>query len=117
MKINAKILFLILGFILGIFTSSFVYLYLNINQQKSKTFENSASTPLLNGVKTLSNYSDLEYLNLMIINRNDAIEMSDIALKNSQNKTISNLAKEITLNMAEEINKMKIEMENIINSQ
>ena len=65
----------------------------------------------------LTNYSDLEFLNLMIIHHNDALDMADKALRNSSDKFILELSKNIISTQSQEIEQMKAQMEKIVNSK
>jgi len=112
----------LLGFVFGIFTSSFVYFYINFKNNMSSQVNDPVvmdhsghSMPMMNSM--MKNYNDLEYLNLMIIHHNDALEMADRAIKNSSNKFILELSKNIISSQSKEISEMKVEMEKIVNSK
>jgi uncharacterized protein (DUF305 family) len=120
---NNKYLLLILGFALGIFTSSMVYFYISFIQKTSistsiQLSDESMSEPTKN-IHSMNDmmkeYSDLEFLNLMIIHHQDAIDMSQRALINSNNQFIRNLSQSIINVQKKEINEMKIEIDKIIN--
>lgn len=122
MTLKNKLIFMILGFVIGIFTSSFIYLYLSYKNNLNSGSNSQAamdhsmhSMPSMNSM--LKNYSDLEYLNLMIIHHNDALEMADRAIKNSSNKFVLELSKNIISSQSNEISEMKTEMERIVNSK
>jgi len=63
----------------------------------------------------MKEYSDLEYLNLMIIHHQDALDMAQRALISSSNNFIKNLSQNIISSQSKEINDMKIEIDKIIN--
>lgn len=117
MKIKDKIIFLILGLVIGILVSSFVYLYFNYKQQIENPIVNHSVEDHLNMAKALTNYTDLDFLNMMIIHHNDAIEMADIALRNSTNSFILFISKNIISSQNQEISQMKTEMEKIVNTK
>jgi uncharacterized protein (DUF305 family) len=117
-----KFVLLILGFVLGIFTASFYYLYTNFQiknftQVPSNTMDHSQH--MMNGMPSMNSmmkeYSDLEYLNLMIIHHQDALDMAQRALISSSNNFIKNLSENIISSQSKEINSMKIEIDKIIN--
>jgi uncharacterized protein (DUF305 family) len=120
-----KSVLLILGFVLGIFTSSFVYLYISYQQKTSPLAGTPAnnimdhSQHMMNGMPSMNSmmkeYSDLEFLNLMIIHHQDALDMSQRALVSSTNQFIKNLSENIISSQTKEINEMKIEIDKIIN--
>jgi len=119
---NNKFVLLILGFVLGLFTASFYYLYTNFQNQN-----NSQVTPLamdhsqhmMNGMPSMNammkEYTDLEYLNLMIIHHQDAVDMAQRAVISSSNNFIKTLSQNIISSQSKEINDMKIEIDKIIN--
>jgi len=122
MNLKNKLVFMLLGFVFGIFTSSFVYFYINFKNNMSSQVNDPVvmdhsghSMPMMNSM--MKNYNDLEYLNLMIIHHNDALEMADRAIKNSSNKFILELSKNIISSQSKEISEMKVEMEKIVNSK
>jgi uncharacterized protein (DUF305 family) len=117
-----KFVLLILGFVLGIFTASFYYLYTNFQiknftQVPSNTMDHAQH--MMNGMPSMNSmmkeYSDLEYLNLMIIHHQDALDMAQRALISSSNNFIKNLSENIISSQSKEINSMKIEIDKIIN--
>ena len=117
MKNNGKILFMVLGFVLGIFTSTFIYLYINFKNQAVPVTTQPHQMQMMSMSSMLTNYSDLEFLNLMIIHHNDALDMADKALRNSSDKFILELSKNIISTQSQEIEKMKAQMEKIVNSK
>ena len=117
-SISPKITFLVLGFVFGIFTSTFVYLWINFKNKNEAPIADSN----IHSMHSMSNYSskpynDLDYLNMMIIHHSDALTMADEALRKSSNKFILTLSKNIISSQSTEIKDMKIEMENIVNSK
>ncbi len=119
---NNKFVLLILGFVLGIFTASFYYLYTNFQlknapQVPANTMDHSQH--MMNGMPSMNSmmkeYSDLEYLNLMIIHHQDALDMAQRAIISSSNTFIKNLSQNIISSQSKEINDMKIEIDKIIN--
>lgn len=120
---NNKFVLLILGFVLGIFTSSFVYLFLNFQQKNQTPTANNQmmdhSSHMMNGMPSMNSmmkeYSDLEYLNLMIIHHQDGVDMAKRALVQSSNDFIRKLSSDIINAQTKEINEMKIEIDKIIN--
>lgn len=109
---------LILGFVLGIFTS---YGY-SLTQVKNDILITQDSNPhanhMMNGMPSmnsmLTSYSDLEYLRLMIIHHQDALDMAQKALMNSTNEFVRNLSQNIIKSQSLEIDQMKTEMTSII---
>jgi len=107
---------LILGFVLGIFVS---YGY-SVTQNKNETSStiNPHANHMINGMPSmnsmLASYSDLEYLRLMIIHHQDALDMAQKALMNSTNDFVRELSQNIIKSQSNEINQMKSEMTNII---
>lgn len=121
---NTKFVLLIIGFVLGLFTSSFYYLYINFENKinpNSIITNNSVdhSQHIMNGMPSMNSmmkeYTDLEYLNLMIIHHQDALDMAQRALVSSTNVFIKNLSENIIATQTKEINDMKIEIDKIIN--
>lgn len=121
---NGKAVLIIIGFVLGLFTSTFVYLYISYQQKVSPM----AGTPvqmmdhsqhMMNGMPSMNSmmkeYSDLEYLNLMIIHHQDGVDMAQRALVSSTNSFIKKLSQDIISAQTKEINDMKIEIDKIIN--
>ena len=122
MNLKNKLVFMLLGFVFGIFTSTFIYFYINFKNNTSSQVNDPVimdhsghSMPMMNSM--MKNYNDLEYLNLMIIHHNDALEMADRAITNSSNKFILELSKNIISSQSKEISEMKVEMEKIVNSK
>jgi uncharacterized protein (DUF305 family) len=118
-SLSPKLTFLALGFVLGIFTATFVYL--GISFKNKTTLLNMAdssihSTHNMADSSSMS-YNDLDYLNMMIIHHTDALTMADEALRKSSNKFILTLSKNIITTQSEEIKDMKAEMENIVNNK
>ena len=118
-SLSPKLTFLALGFVLGIFTATFVYLGINFQNKTTSTNMTDASN---NSTHYMTNspsktYNDLDYLNMMIIHHSDALTMADEALRKSTNKFILTLSKNIISSQSEEIKDMKAEMENIINNK
>lgn len=121
---KGKLALIIIGFVLGIFASSFVYLYISFQQKVSPL---AGTTPqvmdhsqhMMNGMPSMNSmmkeYSDLEYLNLMIIHHQDALDMAKRALVSSSNNFIRTLSDNIISTQSKEINDMKIEIDKIIN--
>jgi len=121
---NSKFILLIIGFVLGIFTASFYYLYLNFQNKTSPVsqVQNNVvdhSMHMMNGMPSMNSmmkeYTDIEYLNLMIIHHQDALDMAQRALVSSTNVFIKNLSENIIATQTKEINDMKIEIDKIIN--
>lgn len=120
---NNKYVILILGFALGILTSSLVYFYISFTQRTSQSnmmhHGNMEVSQPANNIHSMNEmmkeYSDLEFLNLMIIHHQDAVDMSQRALIKSDNQFIRNLAQSIITLQKKEINDMKIEIDKIIN--
>jgi len=108
---------LILGFVLGIFTS-YGYSQTQPKSQIQDSVQNLHSNHMMSGMPSmnsmLTTYSDLEYLRLMIIHHQDALDMAQKALMNSTNEFVRTLSQNIIKSQSEEINQMKVEMTNII---
>lgn len=116
-SISPKITFLILGFVFGIFTSSFIYLWINFKNKNEAPVADTNIHSMHSMSNSLKTYNDLDYLNMMILHHSDALTMADEALRKSTNKFILTLSKNIISSQSEEIKDMKTEMENIINSK
>jgi uncharacterized protein (DUF305 family) len=123
---NNKIILLSIGFALGIISSTFIYMYLNLQEQNSSinlvnNNEVDHSQHSMNGMPSMNSmmkeYTDLEYLNLMIIHHQDALDMAQRALVNSTNQFIRQLSNNIISSQSKEINDMKIEIDKIINQE
>jgi uncharacterized protein (DUF305 family) len=120
---NSKLILLTIGFILGLFTASFYYLYFVTISNPNST-QNSTTTDhsqhIMNGMPSMNSmmkeYSDLEYLNLMIIHHQDALDMAKRALVSSSNNFIRSLSENIISSQSKEINDMKTEIDKIINT-
>lgn len=121
---NNKFVLLILGFVLGLFTASFYYLYTNF-QNLNKTGSNTAamdhSQHMMNGMPSMNSmmkeYNDIEYLNLMIIHHQDGVDMAQRAVAGTNNTFVKTLSKNIISAQTKEINEMKIEIDKIINQK
>ena len=103
---NNKYVLLIIGFVLGLFTSSFIFLYYNFQQRIASVPVNNSenidhSQHMAGGMPSMNSmmkeYTDLDYLNLMIIHHQDAVDMSKRALVNSSNSFIRQLSNTIIL--------------------
>jgi uncharacterized protein (DUF305 family) len=118
---NQKIVLLILGFILGLFSASFYFLnYLGSNPAENTSINLvDHSNHLMQGMPSMNSmmteYSDLEYLNLMIIHHQDALDMAQRALVGSTNNFIKSLSENIISTQSKEITEMKSEIDKIIN--
>ena len=117
-SLSPKLTFLALGFVLGIFTSAFVYLGINFkNKFSPPQFTTQHDSHLSDNSMNSKEYDDLQYLNSMIIHHTSALEMADLALRKSNNKFILGLSKNIITTQTSEISDMKSEMENIVNKK
>ena len=115
------IVLLILGFVLGIFTS-YGYSLSTSNQASNNNINNQNTnihaSHMMNGMPSMNammvTYSDLEYLRLMIIHHQDALDMAQIDLKESSNQFVLTLSENIIKTQSAEIEDMKNEMTNIV---
>ncbi|NBO22937.1 DUF305 domain-containing protein [bacterium] len=115
------IVLLILGFVLGIFTS-YGYSLSTSNQTSNNNINNQNTNihanHMMNGMPSMNammvTYSDLEYLRLMIIHHQDALDMAQRALKDSKNQFVLTLSENIIKTQSAEIEDMKNEMTNIV---
>jgi uncharacterized protein (DUF305 family) len=120
---NNKIVLLIIGFVFGLFVASFVYLFINYQQKTSQPIAQNTivdhSQHMAQGMPSMNSmmkeYSDLEYLNLMIVHHQDALDMAERALAGSSNEFVKVLSNNIIKSQSKEINDMKIEIDKIIN--
>jgi uncharacterized protein (DUF305 family) len=121
---NNKVVLLILGFVLGLFVALFGYLYMTYQQKTSQavsqvTDMTDHSGHMAQGMPSMNSmmkqYSDLEFLNLMIVHHQDALDMAQRALVGSSNNFIKELSNNIIKSQSKEINDMKIEIDKIIN--
>lgn len=119
---NIKYILLVIGFVMGILTSTFVYLFINYSNQTSN--QNDAmdhSQHMMNGMPSMNSmmkeYSDVEYLNLMIIHHQDALDMANRAIEQSKNEFIQTLSKNIISSQSKEITDMRTEIQKIIESK
>lgn len=121
---NNKIVLLGLGFVLGLFVGSFAYLYSNYQQKTSQAVSQvnnlmDHSQHMAQGMPSMNSmmkqYSDLEYLNLMIVHHQDALDMAQRAIVGTSNQFIKDLSNNIIKSQSKEINDMKIEIDKIIN--
>lgn len=116
---KGKLILLILGFVLGLFASSFIYLFRNF-QQKTQPVSNNFSAQPNSNIPSSKNsfmiqYSDIQFLNLMIVNHQEAVQMAQRAIVGSTNDFIKNLSESIISTQSKEINNMKIEIDKIVN--
>lgn len=118
-SVSPKLTFLILGFVFGVFTSSFVYLWINFKNKNEAPVISDTNLHSMHNANSMTSkpYNDLDYLNMMIIHHSDALTMADEAIRKSSNKFILSLSKNIISTQTAEINDMKSEMENIVNKK
>lgn len=109
---------LLLGFVLGIFTSYGYSLTTSNQQPLLQSEKNIHENHLMGGMPSMNSmmatYSDLEYLRLMIIHHQDALDMAERALKGSTNEFVRTLSENIIKSQSAEITDMKNEMTNIV---
>ena len=113
------LILLTLGFVLGIFTS-YGYSLTQIQNPgtSNQNQTNIHANHMMNGMPSMNSmmatYSDLEYLRLMIIHHQDALDMAERALNDSKNQFVLTLSENIIKTQSAEITEMKNEMTNIV---
>lgn len=119
----SKYILLIIGFVMGLFVASFIYLYINFSSKNTETNTNSMdhSNHMMNGMPSMNSmmkaYSDTEYLSLMIIHHQDALDMAKRALENTKNDFVKTLSENIISSQSKEINDMRNELQKIVEAK
>lgn len=139
-----KYLLHLVAFVSGILLSSLVFMFIFIQnssqmggnsvelvEQKDRRFveerkqnnavmdhsmhsmEDMKSMPMMNDM--LKNYTDRDFLELMILHHQDALDMANNALENSKNEFIIKLSNEIIKTQSAEISQMEQELKNVNN--
>jgi uncharacterized protein (DUF305 family) len=119
-----EILLVVISLVLGFLISSFYFINFPVEKivevpVKSDVFmsgmngHENHNMPMMNDM--LQVYTDKDFLELMILHHQDAVDMANNALNNSQNEFIRKLSESIIKTQSQEIRDMENELENVNN--